>query len=128
MTGEINFIRYVPKERRLVIPVVKPGVETTIDLNVEARTATVSRRNTTTWETLSYLHRSPGPHNAAIRGNWFWTRGWRWLSDATVYLVLFLSITGIYLWAVLRSERKVGLILLLAGAVSFGGIVYVVIA
>ena len=128
VTGEINFIRYVPKERRLVIPVVKPGVETTIDLNVEARTATVSRRKTTTWETLSYLHRSPGPHNVAIRGNWFWTQVWRWFSDATVYVVLFLSMTGIYLWAVLRSERKVGLILLLAGAISFGGIVYVVIA
>ena len=53
---------------------------------------------------------------------------WRWLSDATVYLVLFLSITGIYLWMMLRSERKAGLILLLAGAISFGGIVYVVIA
>jgi hypothetical protein len=128
VTGEINFIRYVPKERRLVIPVVKPGVETTIDLNVEARTATVTRRKITTWETLSYLHKSPGPHNAALRGNWLWTRVWRWLADATAYLALFLSISGIYLWAVLRSERKIGLILLIAGAVSFGGIIYVVIA
>jgi len=128
VTGEINFIRYIPKERRLVIPVVKPGVETTIDLNVEARKATVSRRKTTTWETLSYLHKSPGPHNAAIRGNWLWTRAWRWLADATVYLVLFLSMSGIYLWVALKSERKVGLILLIAGAVSLGGIIYVVIA
>ena len=128
VTGEINFIRHIPKERRLVIPVLKPGVETTIDLDVEARTATVTRRKTTTWEALSYLHRSPGPHNAAIRGNWLWTRAWRWVADATVYLVLFLSMSGIYLWAALRSERKVGLILLIAGAVSFGGIIYVVIA
>jgi len=128
VTGEVNFIRYIPNEHRLVIPVVKPGVETTIDLNVEARTATVTRRETTTWEVLSYLHRSPGPHNAAIRGNWFWTRAWQWLADMTVYLVLFLSMSGIYLWAVLRAERKVGLVLLLAGAVSFGGIVYAVIA
>jgi hypothetical protein len=128
VAGEISFIRWIPKERRLVIPVVKPGVETTIDVNVEARTATVSRRKTTTWETLSYLHKSPGPHSAAIRGNWLWTRAWRWLADATVYLVLFLSMSGIYLWVALRSERKVGLILLVAGAVSFGGIIYVIVA
>jgi len=128
VSGEINFIRYFPKQRRLVIPVVKPGVETTIDLNVGARTATVSQRKTTTWEVLSYLHRSPGPHNASIRGNWFWTRAWRWLADTTIYLVFFLSFSGFYLWTVLRSERRIGLILLFAGAVSFAGIVYVVIA
>ncbi|HUQ92004.1 MAG TPA: PepSY-associated TM helix domain-containing protein [Bryobacteraceae bacterium] len=128
VTGEINFIRYVPKERRLVIPVVKPGVETTIDVDLEARTATVTRRKTTTWETLSYLHRSPGPHNVAIRGNWLWTRVWKWVADATVYLVLFLSMSGIYLWAVLRSERTIGLTLLIAGAVSFAGVIYAVIA
>lgn len=128
VAGEINFIRFLPKEHRLIIPVVKPGVESMIDLNVAQRTATVSERRTTFWESLSYLHRSPGPHNAAIRGNWLWTRAWQWLADATVYLVLFLSMSGVYLWAVLRSERKVGLILLLAGAFSFGGIVYVVVA
>lgn len=128
VAGEINFIRVLPKERRLVIPVVKPGVETTIDLNLEERTATVSARRTSAWESLSYLHRSPGPHNAAIRGNWFWTRAWQWLADATVYLVLFLSVSGLYLWAVIRSERKIGLVLLLAGAISFAGIVYAVIA
>lgn len=128
ISGEINFIRVVPRENRLVIPVVKPGVEAVIDLHVKEGTATVSERRTTFWESLSYLHRSPGPHNAAIRGNWFWTRAWQWLADATVYLVMFLSLSGIYLWMVLRSERKVGLGLMLAGALTFAGIVYAVIA
>ena len=128
VNGEINFIRYVARESRLIIPVQKPGIETTVDVDLERRTATVSERKTTAWERLSYLHRMPGPHNASIRGNWFWTRAWRWLADATVWLVLFLSISGIYMWAVLKSERKVGLVLLLAGALSFGGMVYAVIA
>ena len=128
VVGEINFIRAIPKEHRLVIPVVKPGVETTIDVNLEEQTARLSERRTAFWERLSYLHRFPGPHNAAIRGNWFWTRAWQWLADATVYLVLFISITGVYLWFVIRSERKVGLTLLVAGALSFAGIVYAVVA
>jgi hypothetical protein len=128
ISGEINFIRTVQKENRLVIAVVKPGVEGVVDLRVKEGTATVSQRRTTFWESLSYLHRMPGPHNAAIRGNWFWTRAWQWLADATVYLSVFLSLSGIYLWAVLRAERKVGLILMLAGALTFAGIVYAVIA
>jgi len=128
ISGEINFIRAVPKESRLVIPVVKPGVEAVVDLHVKEGTAKVSVRKTTFGESLSYLHRSPGPHNAAIRGNWFWTRAWQWLADATVYLVMFLSLSGIYLWAMLRAERTAGFILMLTGALTFAGIVYAVIS
>lgn len=127
VAGEINFIRSVPEERRLVIPVVRPGVETVIELDVVNRSAKVSTRTTTLGETLSYLHRSPGPHSVAIRGNWLWTRVWGWLADATVYLTLFLSASGIYLWAALRSERRIGLVLLGAGAASFVGVVYAVV-
>ena len=123
VTGEINFIRYLPKERRLVIPVLRPGIETMIDLDIEKRTVRVSQRKTSVWEMLAYLHKSPGPHNVAIRGNWFWTRVWGWLADATVYLVMFVSISGIYLWAMIRAERKAGLVLLVAGALSFGGVI-----
>jgi hypothetical protein len=128
VSGEIYFIRAIPKEQRMLIPVVRPGGETTIDLNIKEKTATVTARRTTLWESLSYLHRSPGPHNVAIRGNWFWTRMWKWLADAAVYLTLFLSVSGVYLWVVIRSERKTGLILLLSGVISFAGIVYAVIA
>ena len=47
------------------------------------------------------------------------------MADATVYLTLFISVSGIYLWYVLRAERSVGLFLLLAGALSFFGMAYV---
>jgi hypothetical protein len=51
---------------------------------------------------------------------------WRGFADATVYLTLFISISGIYLWYMLRAERKVGLLLLLAGTLTFFGIAYAV--
>jgi len=38
---------------------------------------------------MIYLHKMPGQHNAAVRGNWVWMQLWRWLADSTVYLVLF---------------------------------------
>ena len=124
--GEIGFIQYVPKEHRLRIPVSVPGRETILDIDLNARSATVTERETGALEALVLLHKSPGPHLADIRMNWMAMRAWLWFSDATAYLVLFLSVSGIYLWFVLRSERRVGTVLLIAGAVSFAGIVYAI--
>jgi hypothetical protein len=49
---------------------------------------------------------------------------WRWLADGTVYLVLFISATGLYLWFAIKAERRIGFTLLGAGAVSFFGLLY----
>ena len=125
--GEIGFLRYVAKDRHLIFPVSRAGVETMVDVDLDARSATVKRRSMSLWESLAYLHKIPGPHNVAIRGNWIGTYVWRWFADATIYLVLFLSISGIYLWWAIRAERRFGLTLLTAGAVTFFGLIYAVI-
>ena len=122
--GEIGSIRYIPKEHRLSIPVGVPGRETTFSLDLNTRTATITDRETGVWDALIVLHKLPGPHLADIRMNWLPMQVWRWLADATVYLVLLISASGIYLWTVLRSERRVGIALLLAGGVTFFGMVY----
>jgi hypothetical protein len=70
----------------------------------------------------------PGPHNADVRGNSSGMRAWRVLADGTAYLVLFITVSGIYLWTALRAERRAGLLFLLLGAVTFFGLVYVVAA
>jgi len=124
--GEVNFIRRISNERRLVIPVIVPGREVTVDLNLETRSAIVTSRGENMWSAMIYLHKMPGQHLANLRGNWVYLRLWRWLADATVYLVLFLSVSGIYLWAVLRAERRIGLALLAAGAFSFFGLIYAI--
>jgi hypothetical protein len=124
--GEIGFVQYSPKEHRLSFPVSVPGRETAFSLDLATRTATIIERDTGIADALILLHKSPGPHLAEIRMNWFPMLAWRWLADATVYLVLFISISGIYLWAVLRSERRVGIAMLIAGAVCFFGMVYAI--
>jgi hypothetical protein len=126
LDGEVGFTSYLPRRARFVFPVSQPGVEARVDVDVAARTATVSRRTTSAWEAFAYLHKMPGPHNVAIRGNWVWTRAWRWFADATVYLLLFISLSGVYLWFALRAERRVGTALLVAGAASFCGLLYAV--
>ena len=125
--GEIGFTRFVRATRHFVFPVSKPGVEATIDVDIEGRCASVTRRKTGMLEAVSYLHKMPGPHNQNIRGNWLWTRVWKPFADATIYLTLFITVSGIYMWYAIRAERKIGFSLLAAGALSFFGIIYAVI-
>ena len=52
---------------------------------------------------------------------------WKPFADATIYLTLFITVSGIYMWYAIRAERKIGFALLAAGALSFFGIIYAVI-
>ena len=127
VSGEIGFLRYVPTTRHLIFPVSKAGSEATVDVDLGARTATVRRRSMNLWESLSYLHKIPGPHNVAIRGNWIGTVVWRIFADATIYLLLFISVSGLYLWWAIKVERRIGLALLAGGAMTFAGLIYAVV-
>ena len=125
--GEIGFVRHKIKEEEWVIPVSIPGRMTTVTINLTHREATIVTRETGLADALMTLHKSPGGHGPDIRMNWFFMKAWRWFADATVYLILFISVSGIYLWYVLRAERKIGLILLFAGTLTFFGIAYALI-
>ena len=124
VSGEIGFIRHLVKEEQLIIPVTIPGRETTVSISLVSREATIVTRATGWADALVTLHKSPGQHGPNIRMNWIYMKVWRGLADATVYLILFISVSGVYLWYVLRAERAVGLVLLVAGALSFFGMVY----
>jgi len=122
--GEVGFVQHRVKEEKLIIPVMIPGRETTVSLKIASGEATIVTRETGLADALVTLHKSPGQHGPNIRMNWFYMKVWRWMADATVYLILFISVSGIYLWYVLRAERSVGYILLFAGALSFFGMAY----
>lgn len=127
VSGEIGYLRYVAKNRHVIFPVSKAGSEATVDVDLDARTAIVKRRSMNVMESLSYLHKMPGPHNVAIRGNWIGTGIWRLFADTTIYLLLFISLSGVYLWWAIKAERRVGYAVLTAGAFTFAGLVYAVI-
>src|SRR5258708_35097457 len=125
--GEVGFVRHMAKEEKLILPVTIPGRETTVSITIATREAIIVTRETGLADALVTLHKSPGQHGPDIRMNWFYMRAWRWMADATVYVILFISVSGIYLWYVLRAERWVGFILLLAGALSVFGMAYYLI-
>jgi hypothetical protein len=124
--GEVGFIRHVVSDGTLVIPVSVPGRATTVTIRIAQREATIVTRETGLAEALMILHRSPGEHSPALSRNWFAMRAWRWFSDTTEYLTLFITVSGVYLWYVLRAERRVGFILLGTGTLLFFGLAYVV--
>src|SRR6185436_10684215 len=123
--GEVGFVQHLVKEEKLIIPVTVPGRESIVTINITNRGATIVTRETGLAGAMATLHRSPGEHAPSIRMNWFYMKAWRWLADTTAYLILFISVSGIYLWYVLRAERRVGFVLLFAGALSFFGLAYV---
>ena len=75
--GEVDFIRRIPKENRIVFPVRVPGHETVVDLNLVQRTATISERAMGLTDAVVHLHKMPGPHNVSVRGNSTYVRVWR---------------------------------------------------
>lgn len=125
VSGEIQYLRH--QDGYLIIPVVKPGQRIIVEVELEQQMARVVRRHTGVWDAVLYLHKSPGPHNVKIRGNWFFTRLWGFLADTMVYMLLFVSASGVYLWTVIKAERKTGLVLLGAGGLSFLLIVFSIV-
>lgn len=117
VVGEIESIR--ERGDVVTIPVARPGVHLTIRADLAAGTAEIESRSTALWDRLIYLHRTPGPHLAGFRGNWVFTRIWRGLVDSTVALLLFSSATGVYLWLLVKAQRRAGLALLGAGGLTF---------
>lgn len=128
VSGEVDFVRHVPGEHRLIVPVRLPTRDAVVSLDYERRSATISSREHSLGDAFVYLHKMPGPHNVDVRGNTPLMRGWRLLADATAYLTLLITVTGIYLWVALKAERRVGLALVLAGAITFWGLVYAIAA
>lgn len=126
--GEVDFIRHVAAEHRLVVPVRRPGRETIVTIDYRLGTATISARGHSAAEAIVYLHKSPGPHNADVRGNDSLVRSWRVAADGTVYAFVFVTLSGVYLWAALKAERRTGALLLAAGAATFFGLVYAIAA
>jgi hypothetical protein len=122
--AEIGWVSYSAKRGVLTLPVTRPGRQGTVRVSLPERRATVEWGPWRFADAVNWFHKLPGPHLTNIRGNWLLTRVWRVLADWLVYLLLFVTASGIYLWAAVRAARRTGLVLLGLGAVSFWGVIY----
>ena len=115
LSGEVAG-RGLVRDNQTVIRVARPGMVKIVTVNLADQQATVVERTNGLLGAINYLHFNPGLHRVP---KWGMTLFWGWVADATVYLTLFLTVSGIYLWLVLKAERKTGLIMLGGGIVSF---------
>jgi hypothetical protein len=126
--GEIGWVQHSGNPTRYVFPVSVPARITTVTIDVDKRQAAIEERTTGLADAVVMLHKSPGPHLVGMRMNWFFMRAWWWLSDATVYLLLFTTVSGIYLWLALRRDRKPGFVFAICGFLSLVSIFYALVS
>ena len=112
------------KKGKTVLMATRPGQTTRVIVDLVQQEAEIGVQRHNLFETMRYLHLNPGPHRHPV---WIGTKIWGWIADATVYLTLFLTLSGVYMWAVLKVERKAGLLFMGAGCVSFGVILYALV-
>ncbi|MDN3654078.1 PepSY-associated TM helix domain-containing protein [Ferruginibacter paludis] len=125
INGEIDFISQ--NDDHISFPVTLPGERTKIEVNKHTNDVLITRDEEGVFRATNYLHKMPGPHNTTIRGNTVFMKTWRLLADMVVYLLLFLSASGIFLWYFLKAERKLGWLAIISGAIIFTGLLLFII-
>ncbi len=122
--GEVDFIN---KDKDLIsFPVNKPGLKTQVRINSRNDSVYITREKLGYMSAMSFLHKMPGPHNEKIRGNSLFMRFWKVLTNVTVYTLLFLSTSGVFLWYFLKIERNLGLFTITLGICSFAGLLLLI--
>lgn len=117
MEGEIDFINQ--NDDRISFPVKEPGLRTNITVNKHTDSVLISQQEEGAYRAMAFLHSMPGQHNVKVRGNSGFIKVWRVLADVVVYLLLFLSVSGVFLWYFLKVERNLGYFSLTLGVILF---------
>ncbi|MES2873975.1 MAG: PepSY-associated TM helix domain-containing protein [Bacteroidota bacterium] len=122
--GEIDHIQN--NADQISFPVTLPGLRTVVNVNKHTNEVLITRQNEGYLRATGYLHKMPGPHNVKLRGNSGFIKSWTFLADSVVYLLLFLSVSGTFLWYFLKAERSMGWYALILGAIFFSGLLLLI--
>jgi hypothetical protein len=118
--GEIDYVSQ--NDNQISFPVILPGLTTKIKINKQTKEVLITRKEEGSLRATNFLHKMPGPHNVKLRGNSLFMQNWKIVADLVVYILLFLSASGIFLWYFLKAERKLGWVAIILGAISFTGL------
>jgi hypothetical protein len=121
ITAEVEYINR--NDSSLFFPARTPGKQYRISVNTHNGMASVTETDLGALRGTAFMHYMPGPHNASIRGNSGFIKVWRYIADLTVYSILFLTISGIFLWFFIKSERKAGIYATAAGVLVLIGLI-----
>ena len=125
INGEIDFI--IKNKDQIFFPVNKPGLITRVKVDTHTDSVVITRIMAGSIRGMNYLHIMPGQHNAKIRGNSLFMKIWRLIADAVVYLLLFLILSGVFLWCYLKLERRKGFYAIILGFLFFIGLLFIIL-
>ena len=113
IAGEVDYINKT--DSSMSFPVNTTRKTYRIRVNKLTNEVLVITSSKNIFQATTYLHSMPGPHNNNIRGNSGFIKLWKFLIDIIVYSVLFLTVSGLFMWCFYRSERKWGTIAIVSG-------------
>lgn len=117
LSGWVTFYRHFEDQKEFRFVILRPTIRRNVIVDLETKSLHIKHQPNDLKATLVWLHVSPGPHIQNKNG--FFTFLWWMLADGVVYSIIFLSVSGIYLWVFLRAERRTGLVLITLGLISF---------
>ena len=93
---------------------IRPGVEYDVDVHRSQGTAGLTRKRAGVLATIRDLHGSVATYTGSLLAG-----SWGWYTEFCVFVVLAQGITGVYLFALRRKDRRIGFALLgIAGVFS----------
>ena len=125
INGEIDYINM--NEDKISFPLNKPGLKSRVEVNTHTDSVLITSQMEGSIRAMNYLHIMPGQHNANIRGNSIFLKVWKVLADLVVGLLVFLVLSGIILWYIIKFERSEGIYAIILGLLSFIGLLYIII-
>lgn len=125
ITGEIDYV--FKGDHNFAIQVGRPGEQTNIKVDTQTDSVFIRQEENGVLQGTVYLHKMPGPHMAQFRKNTVFMKIWSVLADTTVYLILFLTVSGILLWYFLKAERRMGIYAICLGAFVFIALIILIL-
>jgi hypothetical protein len=115
--GEIAWSAARSDSARLDFNVNRPGRVYQVQTDLKEGRAAVTLIEFNAWGVLRTLHTFVGvsPDDPRSRRNWILTSFWAFTMDAVAAGIVFMVLSGIYMWWRLRDKRKAGLAALALG-------------
>jgi hypothetical protein len=114
VSGELEVDPKKQAPGRVDFRVGRPGGFFEVHADLEKRIASVNRVQYNFWGTLSGLHHMKvvDPNNPGLPRSWVWTKVWSLSLDALSAGLVFMTLSGIYMWW--GKRRRIGGIVALA--------------
>jgi hypothetical protein len=117
LRGEISGLIRHDDSKIMMFQVVRPGDIYQIKADFANLSAQMKHIRVNGWGVLNMLHSFTGVRRSdpSLRQTWWATRIWRFLMDALAVGLIFMVLSGIYLWYVRGRWRRTGSMVLVLG-------------